>query len=49
MRELDKEEKKHINLVKKIERDIDSQGKDKDKILRIKRESESFMNRNQRD
>lgn len=45
MRELEREEKKHLNLVKKIESDMDKQGKEMDKILKIKRESEGFVNK----
>ncbi len=45
MRELEREERKHLNQVKKIQHDMDRMGQEADKILKIKREAEGFVNR----
>lgn len=45
MRELEREERKHLNQVKKIQNDMDRLGQEADKILKIKREAEGFVNK----
>lgn len=43
-RELEKEEKKHLQIVKKIESDVGRSSGDLDKVRQLKKESEGYLN-----